>query len=224
MCEIGTVKVNERAGRREVVVRAWSDRTSDYKGGAVLGGSYSHWCVPCLQTYHGLRVTYLYLQLPKEALYTCSRPKQTYTPHVLGGEVRARVHLGSATNRCLGSPSAGCPAVHEKCVLCSAWVHAPFLLQSRALGCPAALPTLLLVAEPPSCPGPHSAGSASDCNGWALWCWHSSQEGACWVCWGWSIWSHAGACQAHLNHLFPNSTKQEAGLGGCGTERAESAK
>lgn len=26
-----------------------------------------------------------------------------------------------------GSPSAGCPNVREKCILCSGWVHAPFL-------------------------------------------------------------------------------------------------
>lgn len=37
------------------------------------------------------------LQLPKEALYTCPQPEQTNTslhPHVSGGELRARVHLG----------------------------------------------------------------------------------------------------------------------------------
>ena len=79
MCEIGTVKVSESAGRKEVVVRAWSDWTSDYKGRATLGGSHSHWCVPCLETYHGLCVIHLYFQLPKEALYTAlSQSKHTH--------------------------------------------------------------------------------------------------------------------------------------------------
>lgn len=94
---------------------------------------------------------YPHLQLPKEALYTCFQPEQTHTPHVSGGEVRARVHLGPGTDGRLGPLPAGCPNVHEKCVPCSGWPHAPFLpYQPQAPGCSVALPTLLLVAEPPA--------------------------------------------------------------------------
>lgn len=108
---------SKRAGRKEVVVRVRSDWSSDYKGGAVLGGGCGHWCVPCLEIYTCPQVTfYSHLQLPKEPAYTCSQSEQTYTSHVLGGEMRARVHLWPSTEEHLGSLIAGCPNVHEKCV------------------------------------------------------------------------------------------------------------
>lgn len=41
-CRTATVKVTERAGRKEVMGRAWSDESSDYIDGAVLGGGHRH--------------------------------------------------------------------------------------------------------------------------------------------------------------------------------------
>lgn len=41
-CRTATVMVTERAGRKEVMGRAWSDESSDYIDGAVLGGGHRH--------------------------------------------------------------------------------------------------------------------------------------------------------------------------------------
>lgn len=96
---------------------------------------------------------YPYPQLSKEAQYTHSWLEQTYTPHVVDGEGRARVHLEPRTDRYLASLPAGCPNVNETRILCSGWAQA--------------LPAPLATGSGPLCGPPNSSAAL------AQWCWLS---------------------------------------------------